>query len=110
MLSAHLQGQPDHDFPHVVIADDLLQMSKITPLVLSLQCFQPLGGDAQWVRDGQAHTLRSVVNRQNTVWNQHFAIIGAGDHGSLRVSPTGEAAIFSEERILTLQKWRQSVS
>jgi hypothetical protein len=52
--AGHAEGQADHDLGYAVLADDLLELGKINALVLPVERFQSLGGNAQWVRNGEA--------------------------------------------------------
>lgn len=52
--ASHAEGQADHDLGHLVLADDLLQLGKITALILPVERFQSLGGNAKWVGNGEA--------------------------------------------------------
>lgn len=75
VFSAHPQRQAQDNLSHRIVANDALQMSKISAFVLALHGLQTLGGDAQQIGDSQPHAARAVVYRQNATCNVHPAII-----------------------------------
>lgn len=50
--TAHAQGQADDDFLNVVVANDAIKLSEVVALILALEGFEALGGDAERIRDG----------------------------------------------------------
>jgi hypothetical protein len=50
--AAHAQGQPNHDLPHHILANDPIQGREILPLVPALQGLQSLRCDAQGIGNG----------------------------------------------------------
>src|ERR1043166_3159685 len=75
LLPAHAEWVAEHDFPDLILADGPLQPAKVGALVFALQRLQPLGGNAQRIRNSQAHAPAAVVDRQDASGNFHAAII-----------------------------------
>jgi len=70
--SAHAQGKADDDFPHVILTDDAVQVSEVAALVLTLEGFEALGGDAERVGDGDADAAGTDVEAEDAARGRRF--------------------------------------
>ena len=65
--AAQAQRQSDDDFLHLVFRKQASQGLQIAPLVLTLNSFEPLGGNSQRIRDGHPNPFRADVEGQYPV-------------------------------------------
>jgi predicted PurR-regulated permease PerM len=82
-LPAHPQRVAQHDFLHLILADNLLQTAKVRAVVLALKRLQPLGRDAQWIGHRQPYAAAAVIDGQDASGGSHSA-----NYTSFCISPT----------------------
>jgi len=63
--STHAQGQADHDFLDLVLANHLSELVEVVALIAALEGFEALGGDAEGVGDGDADAAGANVEAED---------------------------------------------
>lgn len=63
--SAHAQRVADDHLDDLVLADYIFQLGEIQALVLAMQGFDSLGGDAEQIGDGQANPLGAYIEAES---------------------------------------------
>ncbi len=64
-LPAQSQRVAYHQFHHFILPDHIFKLREIRALVLALDGFQALRGDAQWVGYGDTDAAGADIEREN---------------------------------------------
>ena len=70
LLAAHAQGETDHNFANIVLANGTLQELEIGTLVLTADGFQALRGDPKRVGNSHANGLGAHIQGQDACAGQ----------------------------------------
>jgi len=74
---AHTQWKPDDNFPDFVVANNPVQEREVILLVPAMESFQPLRGNAQWVRYRHADAAGADIEAENAIDSHERIIEGA---------------------------------
>src|ERR1700676_2372797 len=99
---AHAQGIAHNDLGTFVVTDHLFQLTEVQTLVLPLDGFESLRGNAKQVRNGYANPLGTHVQTQNSAETpraRRLRLDWFGGHVWI-ISPRGKA-----KKGFTMLKW-----